>query len=60
MVPLLVAGCAAAPEAVESRPDLPKCAQNLDVFLPVFQGPDEFESQSSEALDCFLSSLESG
>jgi len=60
MVALLVVGCAAAPEGVASRPDIPKCAPNQDVFLPVFQGPDEFESQSSEALDCFLSSLESG
>lgn len=61
IVALLVAGCSAAvPEAVESRPELPGCAPNGDVFVPIRQGPEEFESQSGDAIECFLSSAESG
>lgn len=59
-VALLVAGCSAVPEAVESRPELPRCAPNGDVFLPVSQGPDEFESQSGDAVECFLVSADNG
>jgi hypothetical protein len=60
LIALIVAGCSTAPEAVESRPELPRCGPNEDVYLPISQGPDEFESQSSDALECFLSSLEVG
>ena len=51
---MLLAGCGGVPAVVESRPELPDCAQDLEVYLPVRQGPDGSEEQSQSALDCFL------
>lgn len=54
---LVVVGCAAS-AGFPTRPDLPDCAPDQQVYLPARQGPDEFEAQSNEALDCFMTGVE--
>ena len=60
LLAVLVVGCGGTPDIVSSRPSLPSCAVDTDVFLPIRQGPGEAAEQSGEALDCFTSKLESG
>lgn len=54
VVAILLAACRSAPPVVESRPDLPDCAEGQEVYLPVRQGPDVAEEPSQRAINCFL------
>lgn len=57
----LVVSCSgAAPEVVESRPEVPSCAPNGEVYIPILQGPAESESHSADAIECLLTSAENG
>jgi len=61
-ISLLTVACSASsvPDAATSRPDLPRCLEQAQVYLPVTQGPEEGRETTQHALDCFWSDVVAG